>query len=168
MSFHMHLRAAEESAVQGRDFAWLLDFMGAAWDWDVHQAEYAAGLATSVEKDFGTVHDLCQAGADLPAGAGGAWDLPVYGGHVVHDPSDGQPPFALLTAAETRTAAAFLTDVPFEALWESAGPKIHASLGPGREEGEARGIYAGHHTDLRAFYGRAAGAGQAVVKAFWY
>lgn len=164
----MHLRATEESALDGRDFAWLLDFMSAAWDWDVRRAEYAAGVATSVEKDFDTVHDLCRAGADLPAGAGGAWELPVFGGHVVHDPADGQPPFALLTAAGTRRAAAFLTDVPFEALWESAGPRIEAWFGPGWDEGEVQDIYAGHHRDLRAFYGRAAGAGQAVVKAFWY
>lgn len=107
-------------------------------------------------------------GYALPEGTGGAWELPIFGGRVVHDPSGDQPPFALLTAAETRTAAAFLTEVRFETLWETAGAKIHTSFGPGWDEGEVRNIYSGHHADLRTFYGRSAKAGQAVVKAFWY
>ncbi|MGW7365000.1 DUF1877 family protein [Streptomyces sp. NPDC054841] len=168
MSFHMHLRAVTESEIHGRDFAWLLDFMGAAWDWDVRHAEHAAGIAESIEKDFATVHELCEAGATLPEGGDGAWELPVFGGRVVQDPSGNQPPFAVLTAAETRTAAAFLTDVPYETLWGTAGAKIHDSFGPDWDEGEVRDIFAGRHTALRTFYGRTAEAGQAVAKAFWY
>jgi hypothetical protein len=87
---------------------------------------------------------------------------------VLHDPASPEAPFALLTAAETRAAAAFLTDVPFATLWESAGARIHASFGPAWAEKEVRGIYAGHHRDLATFYGRAAADGRAVIKAFWY
>ncbi|MFI2373071.1 DUF1877 family protein [Streptomyces sp. NPDC018833] len=168
MSFHMHLRAVAESEAQGRGFAWLLDFMGAAWDRDVRRAEHAAGIAESIEKDFHTVNELCEAGAEHPEGRDGAWELPVFGGRVVHDPTSPEAPFAVLDPAGTARAAAFLTAVPFDTLWDVAGAKIHAWFGPGWDAGEIRGIYLRHHTGLRIFYERAAASGQAVVKAFWY
>ncbi|MGC4987085.1 DUF1877 family protein [Streptomyces sp. DT193] len=167
MSFHMHLRAVQNSGVR-LSYAWPEEFMGAAWDWDVHQAEYDAGIAESIEKDFSSVHELYEAGSGLSEGRGGAWELPVYGGDIVCHPEDEQPPFVHLTPDAVRRASAFLTDVSFDVLWETAGPKLHATFGPGWAEEDVRGIYVQHHADLRAFYQRAAVAGSAVVKAFWY
>ncbi|MGW0286238.1 DUF1877 family protein [Streptomyces sp. NPDC003236] len=167
MSFHMHLRAVPDSEVR-LEYAWLHAFMGAAWDWDVHQAEHRAGVAESIEKDFSAVNDLCEAGGELSEGQDGAWELPVFGGDVISDPTDGQPPFVRLSPEAVRRAAAFLRDVPFDVLWATAGPGLHASFGPGWTEADVRGIYARHHADLSAFYQRAATAGEAVVKAFWY
>ncbi|MEV6209302.1 DUF1877 family protein [Kitasatospora sp. NPDC051914] len=167
MSYHMHLRAVRESEVR-KEYAWLEEFMAAAWGWDVHPAECAAGVAKSFEKDFGLVHELYEAAAGRPEGAGGAWELPVYGGDVVRHPTDAQPPFAHLTPGATQRASAFLTDVPFDALWASAGRRLHASFGPSWAEEDVRGIFVRHHEGMRAFYDRAAADGRAVVKAFWY
>ncbi|MFF3889273.1 DUF1877 family protein [Streptomyces sp. NPDC001914] len=167
MSFHMHLRAVPNSEVE-LSYAWLEKFMGAAWDWDVRQAEYDAGIAESIEKDFASVHELCEAGGDLPEGRGGAWELPVFGGDIVHHPDDEQPPFVHLTPDAVRQASAFLSEVPFDALWKAAGRELHASFGPGWAEEDVKDIYVRHYADLRDFYGRAAVAGSAVVKAFWY
>ncbi|MFF3935001.1 DUF1877 family protein [Streptomyces phaeofaciens] len=167
MSFHMQLRAVENSEVR-HDHAWLEEFMGASWDWDVHKAEYEAGIATSIEKDFTSVHELYEAGGRLGGGVGDLWELPVFGGDIVHHPADEKPPFVRLTPEATRQASAFLTSVSFDALWEEGGPRIRAAFGPGWAEEDVRGIYVHHHTDLRAFYDRTATAGKAVVKAFWY
>ncbi|MGQ4417083.1 DUF1877 family protein [Streptomyces sp. SAS_269] len=167
MSFHMHLRAVPDSGVR-LEYAWLHAFMGAAWDWDVHQAEYEAGVAESIEKDFSAVNDLCEAGSELSEGRGGVWELPVFGGDLISHSADEQPPFLHLPPDAVRQAAAFLRDVSFDVLWGTAGPKLHASFGPGWAEADVREIHAQHHADLSAFYQRAATAGEAVVKAFWY
>ncbi|MFJ9419092.1 DUF1877 family protein [Streptomyces sp. NPDC101227] len=167
MSFHMHLRAVENSEVR-HDHAWLEEFMGAAWDWDVRRAEHDAGIANSIEKDFSSVHELCEAGSGLPEGQGGTWELPIFGGDIIDHPAHEKPPFVHLTPDTTRRAAAFLTDVSFDVLWESAGRQLRAAFGPDWAEEDVKGIYAWHHAGLRAFYHRTAVAGKAVVKAFWY
>ncbi|MFC9246162.1 DUF1877 family protein [Streptomyces sp. NPDC057136] len=168
MSFHMHLRAVEHSEIR-HDHAWLEEFMGAAWDWDVHRAEYDAGIAESIEKDFGSVHDLYEVAGRLSEGQDGTWELPIFGGEIVHyTPADEKPPFVRLAPDATHRASAFLTDVPFDAVWESVGPRLRAAFGPGWAEEDVRGIYDQHHTDLRAFYHRTSTAGKGVVKAFWY
>ncbi|MEU8679168.1 DUF1877 family protein [Streptomyces sp. NPDC048560] len=168
MSFHMHLRAVDHAAVRS-DHAWLEEFMGAAWDWDVRRAEHDAGVSTSVQKDFGSLHEFYEAAGRLSEGPDSRWELPVFGGEIVHHgPADEKPPFVRLAPDATRCAAAFLADFPFDAAWDSAGPALRAAFGPGWAEEDVRGIYAQHHTGLTAFYGRTATAGKAVVKAFWY
>ncbi|MGW0579592.1 DUF1877 family protein [Streptomyces sp. NPDC002920] len=167
MSFHMHLRAVQNSGIR-LDYAWLEEFMGAAWAWDVRQTEREAGIAESIEKDFSSVHELYEAGSGLSEGRGGTWELPIFGGDIVYHPDDEQPPFVHLTPDTVRRASAYLADVSFDLLWEAAGPKLHTAFGPGWAEEEVKDIYVRHHADLRAFYQRAAMAGRAVVKAFWY
>ncbi|MER8045638.1 DUF1877 family protein [Streptomyces sp. NPDC094032] len=159
---HMHLRAATTAEILD-DHAWLEAFMATAWEH--HEVEYAAGVADSIEKDFGLVHALYEASGDAAG-----W-LPVFGGRQpAGAPADHlpHPPLLLLEPAEVRTAAAFLADVSFDALWEAAGAKILASFGPGWAEALVLEILGGHHRDLRAFYGRAAAAGHTVVKAGWF
>ncbi|WP_328908418.1 DUF1877 family protein [Streptomyces sp. NBC_00234] len=168
MTFHMHLRAVEHAEIR-HDHAWLEEFMGAAWDWDVRRAEHDAGIAESIEKDFGSVHELYEAAGGLPEGRDGTWELPVFGGDVVHHtPADRKPPFVRLAPEETRRAAAFLTEISFDTLWESAGPRLRAAFGPGWADEDVKGIYHQHHTALRGFYHRTSTAGRGVVKAFWY
>ncbi|MCX4791170.1 MULTISPECIES: DUF1877 family protein [unclassified Streptomyces] len=167
MSFHMHLRSVQNSEVR-LDYAWIEEFMGAAWDWDARQAEYKAGIAESIEKDFSSVHELYEAGSDLSGGRGGAWELPIFGGDIVYHPADEQPPFLHLPPDTVRRASAFLADVSFDVLWEAAGPELHTAFGPGWAEEDVRDIYDQHHAGLLAFYQRAAMAGRAVVKGFWY
>ncbi|GAA2794675.1 hypothetical protein GCM10019017_45190 [Streptomyces showdoensis] len=159
---HMHLRAAAQAEIRD-DHSWLEAFMATAWAH--HEVECAAGVAASIEKDFGLLHELCSAGADAAG-----W-LPVFGGRQpAGAPADElpHPPLLLLEPAEVRTAAAFLAAVPFDGLWDAAGAKILASFGPGWAEALVVEVFRGHHRDLRAFYGRAAAAGHTVVKAGWF
>ncbi|MFI8517816.1 DUF1877 family protein [Streptomyces sp. NPDC085481] len=161
MSHHLHLRAVAETDVKD-DHAFLAAFMSTAWD--NHEVECAAGVADSIEKDSATLHDLYGTSAD------DASRLPVYGGRPPSGaPADrpADPPLTVLDPAGVRGAAAFLTAVSFDELWSAAGDGIHASFGPGWSETLVREIHLGHHGGLRAFYGRAAAAGHAVVKAGW-
>ncbi|MFF5498464.1 DUF1877 family protein [Streptomyces aquilus] len=167
MGFDMHLRAVQDSEVR-LDHVWLEEFMGAAWDGDVHRAEWEAGIAESLSKDFGPMHDLYESAALLPEGRDGAWELPVFGGELVPGSGDEEAPFVHLSPETVRQAAAFLTHVSFDALWDAAGPKLYATFGPGWAEEDVKGIYRRHHADLGDFYRRTAADGKAVVKAFWY
>ena len=93
MGYHMHLRAVPASEVR-LDHAWLEEFMLTCWDSDVHPAEYAAGIAVSIQKDFDSVNGLYETAGPLPEAPDSAWELPVYGGDLVHHPAEEQPPFA--------------------------------------------------------------------------
>lgn len=156
MSFHMHLRATASHEVP-EDFSSLRDFMWGAWE--AHQEEYAAGIADSICKDFGRVDKLYTMGTDQGDATSAAGSLPIFGGRHVHSPTKDQPPFVILNPAEVRGAADFLRTVSFDERWQIAGNGW---------EDEDRDTFLGYHTDLRTFYGRAALAGHAVIKAFWY
>ncbi|MFJ7063866.1 DUF1877 family protein [Streptomyces sp. NPDC101115] len=159
---HLHLRAAAETDIRD-DHAWLTTFMGVAWDH--HEVEYAAGIADSIEKDHHLLHEVYAESPDADA-----W-LPVFGGRQPADPpAEGlpHPALMLMDPAEVGRAAAFLAAVPFDDLWSRAGERIVHSPGPGWSADLVRGIFLGHHQDLRAFYARAAAAGHVVVKAGWF
>ncbi|OKK08563.1 hypothetical protein AMK26_06125 [Streptomyces sp. CB03234] len=158
MSYHLHFRAVPEGDVRD-DLAWLESFMSAAWD--DHPAEYRAGLATSIEKDFGLVDQLYATAGCVDR------ELPVYGGRPVEYPDGDRPPFLVLPPDQVRSAADFLAGASFEALWETAGDKIRAVFA-GWDEAVVKEILLGHHRDLCAFYRRTASAGHAVVKAAWF
>lgn len=164
----MHLRAVPASEIEGFDHARLVDFMAAGRDPDVLRAEHAAGVAESVEKDFLSLNDLLAAGARTPEGRDGAWELPVFGGRILHDPAGPEAPFAVLDPAGTVRAAGFLSGVAFEMLWDSAGAELCAAYGPGWDADEIRRHYGGLHSALRTFYERASASGHAVAKAFWF
>lgn len=164
MSIHLHLRAVAESEIQD-DHTWLTAFMSEAWD--NHPAEYAAGIADSINKLWGTVDDLYAAADVLDTDADKPWTLPIYGGRpVLHsadaDPSD--PPMMLLEPPGVSQAAVFLATVSFDRLWNVAGAKI---VWPGWDEAQVRQEFLGYHRGLQGFYGRAASAGHAVVKVVW-
>ncbi|MFE7615573.1 DUF1877 family protein [Streptomyces sp. NPDC057496] len=176
MSIHLHFRAVAKSEIRD-DHTWLAAFMHEAWQ--NHPAEYAEGVAGSIEKVFGLVNDLYAAaetlGTDVDAGTdagvdtgvGRAWELPVHGGRpVAHgagaDPSD--PPMMLLEPPGVARAADFLAGVSFDELWSVAGAGVCGRLG---EEAQARQEFLRYHEDLRRLYGRAASAGRAMVKVVW-
>ncbi|QIY99178.1 DUF1877 family protein [Streptomyces sp. S1D4-11] len=164
MSIHLHLRAVAESEIRD-DHTWLAAFMSEAWD--NHPDEYAAGIADSIEKVFNSVNDLYSAADVLDAGADKPWTLPIYGGRpVAHsaDAAPSNPPLMILEPPGVSQAADFLATVSFDELWNVAGAKLG---GRGREVAQARQEFLDHHRDLQGFYGRAASAGHAVVKAVW-
>ncbi|MFC9270909.1 DUF1877 family protein [Streptomyces zhihengii] len=164
MSYHMHLRAvAAEDVPHG--FDGLTAFMSARWD--ALAEECAAGIAEAVEKDFEMIDGFYATAGAGPDGAGEGARLVVFGGEVVRDPEDEQPPFAVLSPAGTVDAAAFLDGIAFDPLWDGAGTGFRAPFA-GWEEAEVKEIFRQYHTDLRAFYRSAADRRHAVVKAFWY
>ncbi|MFE4619379.1 DUF1877 family protein [Streptomyces sp. NPDC056747] len=160
MSIYLHFRAVAESEIRD-DHTWLAAFMSEAWDND--DAEYAAGIAHSINKGWDAVNDLFAAADAFYADPEEAWNLPIYGGRPVPhsadaDPSD--PPLMLLEPAGVSQAAQFLATVSFDELWNVVGARF-SGLGWARQE------YLEHHRNLKEFYGQAASAGHAVVKVVW-
>ncbi|MEU7697498.1 DUF1877 family protein [Streptomyces sp. NPDC039028] len=160
MSIYLHFRAVTESEIR-HDHTWLAAFMAEAWEND--DAEYAAGIAHSINKGWGAVNDLYAAAGYLCTDPDEPWTLPIYGGRPVPhsagaDHSD--VPLMVLEPSGVSQASRFLTTVSFDELWSAVRPTF-AALGWSREE------HLGHHRDLQEFYGQAASAGHAVVKAVW-
>lgn len=160
MSIYLHFRAVAQSEIQD-DHTWLATFMSEAWA-NV-ASEYAAGIARSINKCWDAVNDLYAAADALYTDADKPWNLPIYGGRPVQhsadaDPSD--PPLMLLEPPGVSQAARFLTTVSFDELWNVVGARFDA-LGWTRQE------HLEHHRELQEFYGQAASAGHAVVKAVW-
>ncbi|MEU6063160.1 MULTISPECIES: DUF1877 family protein [Streptomyces] len=164
MSIHLHLRAVAESEIRD-DHTWLAAFMSEAWD--NHPDEYAAGIADSIEKVFNSVNDLYAAADVLHADVDKPWALPIYGGRPVAHSADADPsnpPLMILEPPGVSQAADFLATVSFDELWGIAGAKFGGWIG---EEAQVRQEFLDIHRDLQGFYGRAASAGHAVVKAVW-
>ncbi|MFJ9870147.1 DUF1877 family protein [Streptomyces sp. NPDC101165] len=164
MSIHMHMRAVAESEIRD-DHTWLAAFMGEAWE--NQPAEYAAGVAVSIDKVWDSVNDLYAAAEVLDADADELWTLPIYGGRpVAHsvdaDPSN--PPLGILEPPGVSQAAGFLASVSFDELWNAASAKL---VWPGWDDAQVRQEFLDYHTLLEGFYGRAATAGHAVVRAVW-
>lgn len=165
MSFHMHLRATAAGDVPG-DFASLFDFMWTAWE--DHQAEHAAGIADSVEKSFGHLDQLYTGTTCQDEAAGASSTLPIYGGRLVPEPAGEHPPFVILDPPGVRAAAEFLQTAEFDVLWQTAATELSKAYVGWEDKNAAREIFLSHHDDLCTFYRRAALAGHAVIKAFWY
>ncbi|MEU7123457.1 DUF1877 family protein [Streptomyces zaomyceticus] len=118
MSVYLHFRAVAESEIRD-DHTWLAAFMSEAWEND--DAEYAAGIAHSINKCWDAVHNLYAAADALYTDADEPWNLAIYGGRPVPhsadaDPSD--PPLMLLEPSGVSQAARFLTTVSFDELWD--------------------------------------------------
>lgn len=164
MSIHLHFRAVAVSEIRD-DHTWLAAFMSEAWD--NHPDEYAAGVANSIDKIWDSVNLLYTAAHVPGANADRPWELPIYGGRPVPHSADADPsypPLMLLEPPGVSQAAAFLARASFDELWSVAGPRLQ---GFGPDEAQVRQEFLGHHTDLKGFYGRAAAADHAVVKAVW-
>ncbi|MGW6394482.1 DUF1877 family protein [Streptomyces sp. NPDC055103] len=164
MSIHLHFRAVAASEIQD-GHTWLAAFMSEAWD--RHADEYAAGVTASLAKVWDSVNDL-YAAADVPgADADKPWTLPIYGGRPVAHHADADlhdPPMMLLDPPEVSRAADFLATVSFDELWQVAATAFGRL---GQEETLVRQEFLEYHENLRGFYGRAAAAGHAAVKAIW-
>ena len=86
----------------------------------------------------------------------------------MNSPERGEHPFVVLHPAEVRAAAVYLQTVSFDERWEVAGPELSQPYIGWEDRNAPRTSFREYHDDLRAFYGAAALAGHAVVKAFWY
>ncbi|MFB6520056.1 DUF1877 family protein [Streptomyces sp. NPDC056401] len=160
MSIYLHFRAVAESEIRD-DHTWLAAFMSEAWE--DRTDEYAAGIACSINKGWDSVNDLYLAAGALGTDADEPWKLPIYGGRPVAHSADAdpsRPPLMLLERPGVSQAAQFLATVSFDELWNVVGARF-SGLGWTRQE------LLDHHRDLHGFYGRAASADHAVVKAVW-
>jgi hypothetical protein len=75
-----------------------------------------------------------------------------------------QPPFLVLTPAQTSRVATFLADADFEELWRPARAALLPRYGGPAEESRTRASFASAHQGLTAFYTTTARHGDAVVK----
>jgi hypothetical protein len=88
----------------------------------------------------------------------------VLGGGPVFPNGPDEPPFLLLTAAQTARVADYLTSADFEALWRDARDELLPRYGGAGAEPGARCMFESAHRDLTAFYTQTAFYGDAVVK----
>ncbi|MFF4398238.1 DUF1877 family protein [Streptomyces sp. NPDC001480] len=88
----------------------------------------------------------------------------VLGGRPVFRPDPHEPPLLVLTAAQTRRVARFLTTADFDELWQFARDELLPRHGGVTAEPETWGAFASTHRELTAFYARTAECGDAVVK----
>ncbi|MFJ8033053.1 DUF1877 family protein [Streptomyces sp. NPDC096032] len=88
----------------------------------------------------------------------------VLGGRPVFRPGRHRSPLRVLTAAQARRVAEFLTTADFDALWDFARGELLPRYGGVSAESETWGAFASAHRELRAFYIRTADSGDAVVK----
>ncbi|MFI7500286.1 DUF1877 family protein [Streptomyces sp. NPDC049687] len=88
----------------------------------------------------------------------------VLGGGRVYGAGPKEPPFLLLTAAQTARVAAFLAAADFDELWPSARAELLPRHGGPDEEPRTRAAFAAAHRDLTAFYTATALHQDAVVK----
>ncbi|MFG2936652.1 DUF1877 family protein [Streptomyces sp. NPDC048282] len=88
----------------------------------------------------------------------------VLGGRPVFRTDPHRPPLLVLTAAQARRVAGFLTTADFDALWDAARDTLLPRYGGTAAEPRTWGAFAAAHHELRAFYSQAADSGDAVVK----
>jgi hypothetical protein len=88
----------------------------------------------------------------------------VLGGQPVFHADRHKPPFLVLTAAQARRVARFLTMADFDALWDFARAELLPRYGGVTAEPETWHAFSVAHQELRAFYAQTAEYGDAVVK----
>ncbi|WP_416984142.1 DUF1877 family protein [Streptomyces sp. T028] len=88
----------------------------------------------------------------------------VLGGGRVYSAASHEPPFLLLTAAQTARVAAFLAAADFDDLWRPARAELLPRHGGPEKEPRTRAAFAAAHRDLTAFYTTTALHRDAVVK----
>jgi len=91
-------------------------------------------------------------------------DQAVLGGGQVCAAGPQEPPFLLLTAAQTARVATFLAAADFDALWRPARAELLPRYGGPGEEPRTRAAFAEAHHELAAFYRTTALHRDAVVK----
>jgi hypothetical protein len=88
----------------------------------------------------------------------------VLGGRPVFRRDRHQPRLLVLTAAQARRVAGFLSAADFGTLWDVAREDLLPRYGGAAAEPETWAAFAAAHQELRAFYAQTAACGDAVVK----
>ncbi|MFE3638658.1 DUF1877 family protein [Streptomyces sp. NPDC059168] len=160
MSTYLQLRAVPPSALRNSG-AWMERMLEG-------DPKSVRGRIGRHREEVLDVHCLDQERIYLGVLPGRAEDRPenqvVLGGRPVFTSVRHKPPFLVLTAAQTRRVAAFLTAVDFDALWESTRDALLPRYGGPAAEADTRRAFAETHRELREFYAQTATEGDAVVK----
>ncbi|AVH56908.1 hypothetical protein C4B68_15200 [Streptomyces dengpaensis] len=125
-------------------------------EFDELRRRVRAGDAVWLESGFFQLNELYWP----PSEPGGDRELPVFGGRHIQDPGGG-PGYVVLDPPEVTRTAAYLERVSFLDRWQERRQLSSSAL-----DEELRERLAQYHEDLRAFYGRSAERGWAVVKHF--
>ncbi|MFF7352199.1 MULTISPECIES: DUF1877 family protein [Streptomyces] len=88
----------------------------------------------------------------------------VLGGRPVFRRDRHKPRLLVLTAAQARRVAGFLSTADFDALWGSVRGELLPRYGGAAAEPETWAAFAAAHQELRTFYAGTAACGDAVVK----
>lgn len=125
-------------------------------EFDELRRRVRAGGAVWLESGFFQLNELYWPQSE----PGGERELPIFGGRHIPDPDSG-PGHVVLEPPEVERAAAYLEGVSFPDRWQEW--RLLPSSKP--DEGLRKRL-AQYHEELRAFYGRSAERGWAVVKHF--
>jgi hypothetical protein len=154
MSAYLRLRAVPAPALRNSPI-WLERLFASDSETVLHRASrHCEGLLDRRCLDQESIY----AGA-LPHGPN-----VVLGGRPVLHADRHRPPLLVLTAAQTRRVAGFLTAADFDALWDTARDTLLPRYGGESAEPETRRVCAEAHRELTAFYMHTAEHGDAVVK----
>ncbi|MEU2930050.1 DUF1877 family protein [Streptomyces sp. NPDC007251] len=88
----------------------------------------------------------------------------VLGGRPVFRRDRHRPRLLVLTSAQARRVAGFLSAADFETLWDAVREDLLPRYGGAPAEPETWAAFAVAHQELRAFYAQTAACGDAVVK----
>lgn len=160
MSLYFHLRAVPPSALRN-SATWLRRLFED--DWDTVRERIGRCREEVLDKGY-LGHELLYAGAPPHHTQGGPRTHVVLGGGPVFPTGPAEPPFLVLTAAQTARVADFLTSADFPSLWRDARDELLPRYGGAGAEPETRGMFESTHRDLTAFYAQTAYYGDAVVK----
>ncbi|MFI5793377.1 DUF1877 family protein [Streptomyces sp. NPDC051677] len=144
MSAYLRLRAVPPSALRN-SATWLRKLFDDDHD-HLHRA-------STLDGRYGGDHQVLYADAHV-----------VLGGERVYPAGSKEPPFVVLTVAQTARVAAFLTESDFDDLWRPARAELLPRYGGTAEETRTRAAFASAHRDLTAFYTATARHRDAVVK----
>ncbi|MEU6771766.1 DUF1877 family protein [Streptomyces sp. NPDC046759] len=160
MSAQLHLRAIPSPALRN-SAAWLeRQFED---DVEAHRGRSGRHCEEVLDERYADQAHI-YAGACRPHAEDRPQAQVVLGGRPVRRPDPDQPPFLVLTAAQARRVAVFLTTADFDTLWFLARGALLPRYGGLSGEPEARRAFAAGHRELTAFYVRTAECGEAVVK----
>lgn len=156
MSAYLGFRAVPPAALRNSAI-WLRRLFD---DDDDHAAVPVRDRVDRVDRDQRFLYgDTPPEHADASPGA-----YAVLGGGRVYPADAAEPPFLLLTAAQTARVAAFLAAADFDDLWHPARAELLPRHGGPGEEPRTRAAFAAAHRDLTAFYTTTALHRDAVVK----
>lgn len=160
MSMYFHLRAVPPPALRN-SATWFERLF--ADDWETVRERIGRRREEVLDKAY-LQHELLYTGFPPHHAPEGPRTQVVLGGRPVFHRDAAQPPFLLLTAAQTGRVAAYLEKADFEELWRGAREALMRAYGMPEAERDVRGAFASAHRDLTAFYAQTAYHGDAVVK----